>query len=193
MGDPIADQYALSLYFNMVLVAVADGCSWGERPRLAARHAACGFLEFMTEEREKEEKEEKERGGGGGGGGGDTGKLGERMLKACTYAHQKITERKDAGTATLCGGVLVQSEEGEEGEVGGGGGGEEKKKGEGGKKWKGMVKKKKERRGGGVHEWAFVCVNVGDCKAILFSRKKNDFIDITRGNRLVKSDFFFFF
>ena len=53
-----------------------------------------------------------------------------------------------------------------------------------GRKWKGMGKKKKERKGG-VHEWAFVCVNVGDCKAILFSRKKNDFIDITRGNRFL--------
>ena len=101
-----------------------------------------------------------------------------------------MQKRKDdwwkAGTSTLIGGVLVQLGNEVEGGEGGGRGGEEGER-KGGLKWRdlGMVKKKKsEKRGVGAgREWAFVCVNVGDCKAILYSRKKQEFFDITRGNR----------
>jgi serine/threonine protein phosphatase PrpC len=36
--------------------------------------------------------------------------------------------------------------------------------------------------------WAFVCVNVGDCKAFLWSKSTHQVTDITAGNRLAISD-----
>tara|TARA_R110002050_G_scaffold286458_1_gene436863 strand:+ start:1285 stop:1632 length:348 start_codon:yes stop_codon:yes gene_type:complete len=57
-----------------------------------------------------------------------------------------------AGTATLCGGMLMELDQSR---------GEEKNDG----------------------NWAVVCANVGDCKALLYSAKTGEFHDITKGNR----------
>jgi len=46
-GDPICDQYALLAFENRVMVAVADGCNWGEEPRLAAEKASYIFIDYL--------------------------------------------------------------------------------------------------------------------------------------------------
>eukprot|EP00731_Ephydatia_muelleri_P037783 Em0562g6a len=48
-GDPIADVYAVVVRQNNTILAVADGCSWGHKPRLAARCAVRGSMEYLTQ------------------------------------------------------------------------------------------------------------------------------------------------
>ena len=36
--------------------------------------------------------------------------------------------------------------------------------------------------------WCFVCASVGDCKAFLWSKRTNDIIDVTAGNRIDQKD-----
>jgi len=42
-GDPIADCYGAINFANGAIMALADGVSWGERPKVAARAAVLGF------------------------------------------------------------------------------------------------------------------------------------------------------
>ena len=46
-GDPIADVYAVVARPNSCIMAVADGCNWGIKPRLAARCAVHGCIEYL--------------------------------------------------------------------------------------------------------------------------------------------------
>eukprot|EP00727_Mastigamoeba_balamuthi_P008227 m51a1_g4025 hypothetical protein (1123) ;mRNA; f:597392-606591 len=48
LGDPICDHYALRLVGEMCVVAVADGCGWGEKPRNAASTAANTFVDALA-------------------------------------------------------------------------------------------------------------------------------------------------
>lgn len=48
-GDPIADVFAVLARPNSCVLAVADGCGWGIKPRLAARCAVHGSLEHLNE------------------------------------------------------------------------------------------------------------------------------------------------
>ena len=47
-GDPIADVFAVLARPNSCILAVADGCSWGIKPRLAARCAVHGSMEHIN-------------------------------------------------------------------------------------------------------------------------------------------------
>ena len=47
-GDPIADVFAVLARPNSCLLAVADGCGWGIKPRLAARCAVHGSIEHLN-------------------------------------------------------------------------------------------------------------------------------------------------
>ena len=48
-GDPIADVFAILARPNSCILAVADGCGWGIKPRLAARCAIHGSMEYLNE------------------------------------------------------------------------------------------------------------------------------------------------
>lgn len=48
IGDPIADVYGGVVRGNNCVLAVADGVSWGRKPRLAARCAVRGAIEFIS-------------------------------------------------------------------------------------------------------------------------------------------------
>tara|TARA_R110002050_G_scaffold286458_1_gene436862 strand:+ start:228 stop:1235 length:1008 start_codon:yes stop_codon:yes gene_type:complete len=72
LGDPIADQYKLRVYENRIVFALADGCSWGERPRMAAQKACEGFVSYLTENLRKIN---------------NTGDAGTLMLQALSEAH----------------------------------------------------------------------------------------------------------
>ena len=47
-GDPIADVYAVLARPNSCILAVADGCGWGIKPRLAARCAVHGCMDHLN-------------------------------------------------------------------------------------------------------------------------------------------------
>lgn len=47
VGDPIADVYTSVVRGNNTIAAIADGCSWGKKPRLAARCAVKATIEHI--------------------------------------------------------------------------------------------------------------------------------------------------
>lgn len=49
-GDPICDQFHVQYYENGAsIVALADGCNWGEKPRDAARISVDTFVNYMKD------------------------------------------------------------------------------------------------------------------------------------------------
>eukprot|EP00007_Cunea_sp_BSH-02190019_P007530 CAMPEP_0174232938 /NCGR_PEP_ID=MMETSP0417-20130205/3100_1 /TAXON_ID=242541 /ORGANISM="Mayorella sp, Strain BSH-02190019" /LENGTH=660 /DNA_ID=CAMNT_0015311073 /DNA_START=37 /DNA_END=2019 /DNA_ORIENTATION=- len=96
-GDPICDHFNMKVYENRLLVAVADGCSWGEEPRQAARRCTNAFLKYMASTHEHLT---------------DTHEVGYELLEAFAEAHNATFEGYDdvfrAGTSTLVGGILFQ-------------------------------------------------------------------------------------
>lgn len=49
VGDPIADVFAVVVRENNAIIAVADGVSWGKKPRLSARCAVHSAVTTITE------------------------------------------------------------------------------------------------------------------------------------------------
>eukprot|EP00731_Ephydatia_muelleri_P018261 Em0011g301a len=49
-GDPNADVYAVIARPNNAILAIADGCSWGPKPRQAARCAVRGSMEYLNQQ-----------------------------------------------------------------------------------------------------------------------------------------------
>ena len=47
-GDPIADVYAILAHRNSAILAVADGASWGFKPRLAAKCAVRAVMDTLN-------------------------------------------------------------------------------------------------------------------------------------------------
>jgi len=97
-GSPICDQYGLLVYPTRVIVAVADGCNWGDPPRDAARSARNAFLRYMSNHQ---------------GDIRDIQHAGGLVLRAMAMAHAEIfkgvdTENSLIGTTTLLGGILLE-------------------------------------------------------------------------------------
>ena len=134
MGDPICDRFSVEIHSNRIIAVVADGCSWGAKPREAAFRASESFINYLNSATNHITKFSQIPG---------------YLLEAVEGAHETIIAEKDdiwdAGTTTLIGGMLLETEE--------------------------------------KDEYVFVCVNVGDCKAFLYSRRDHKLTDITVGNR----------
>ena len=47
-GDPIADVFAIVARPSSAILALADGCNWGQKPLKAARCAVKGCIEFLN-------------------------------------------------------------------------------------------------------------------------------------------------
>jgi hypothetical protein len=97
-GDPICDAFRVKLYDTRVLVALADGCNWGTRPRDAARAASAAFIEYM-ERRSSEIISAAD--------------AGYFLLRAMSVANNNILQGRhphDVGTTTLFGGMLFELE-----------------------------------------------------------------------------------
>lgn len=47
-GDPVADVFGVQVRENIAVLAIADGVSWGPKPRLAARCAVRAVMEHVT-------------------------------------------------------------------------------------------------------------------------------------------------
>ena len=48
VGDPVADVFGVQVRENIAVLAVADGVSWGPKPRLAARCAVRAVMEHVS-------------------------------------------------------------------------------------------------------------------------------------------------
>eukprot|EP00324_Dicrateria_rotunda_P004055 CAMPEP_0206160284 /NCGR_PEP_ID=MMETSP1474-20131121/6625_1 /ASSEMBLY_ACC=CAM_ASM_001110 /TAXON_ID=97495 /ORGANISM="Imantonia sp., Strain RCC918" /LENGTH=278 /DNA_ID=CAMNT_0053561533 /DNA_START=454 /DNA_END=1287 /DNA_ORIENTATION=+ len=46
-GDPICDRYTVKLLPNAAIICLTDGCNWGEKPRRASRVANAAMVEFV--------------------------------------------------------------------------------------------------------------------------------------------------
>ncbi len=48
VGDPVADVYGAIVRSNNIILSIADGVSWGKKPRLAARCAVRTSIEYLS-------------------------------------------------------------------------------------------------------------------------------------------------
>lgn len=48
VGEPIADVFGIAVHENSAIMALADGCGWGRKPRLAARCAVHAVMEHIS-------------------------------------------------------------------------------------------------------------------------------------------------
>ncbi|KAH3756438.1 1-phosphatidylinositol 4,5-bisphosphate phosphodiesterase delta-4 [Pelomyxa schiedti] len=103
VGDPICDQYSVSLATDKIIFALADGCNWGEKPKLAAFSAVNNFVEFSTTYC-RNVKTVKE--------------LGNLLLRALANANRSIfgshfqdNTYDTLGSTTLLAGVIFRAEE----------------------------------------------------------------------------------
>eukprot|EP01102_Stenamoeba_stenopodia_P010234 TRINITY_DN3065_c0_g1_i1.p1 TRINITY_DN3065_c0_g1~~TRINITY_DN3065_c0_g1_i1.p1 ORF type:complete len:868 (-),score=168.77 TRINITY_DN3065_c0_g1_i1:9-2612(-) len=53
LGDPICDKYEFLRFENMTIGAVADGCNWGVKPKIAAERACQASLGYLEENAKK--------------------------------------------------------------------------------------------------------------------------------------------
>jgi len=101
--QPICDNFVVEILQDWTIIALADGCNWGTKPRAAAVKASSCFTDFI-----------KARQVDFNG----TSEVGYLLLKAFSIAHIKIVEGKvgediwECGTTTLLGGVILPLDEG---------------------------------------------------------------------------------
>jgi len=99
-GDPICDSYRIHTYENGVLVCLADGCNWGERPKEASNRAKDAFVAYVQDNicdcRTLKE-------------------VSSLLFDSLAVCHNMIVYDKDdiwmAGTTTLLGGLLIETDE----------------------------------------------------------------------------------
>lgn len=95
-GDPIADNFAVRVYDNRVVAALADGCGWGLASALAARTAVRTFNSFVKARRHAL---------------GNVRHAAQLVIDAFCAAHVDVckspTDHGQFGTTTLAGGVLL--------------------------------------------------------------------------------------
>lgn len=102
LGDPVCDQYGVTLYENRAFFALADGCNWGPEPREAARKSNRTFIDYMK----RYQKEFT-----------NLRIAAHHMLRAYQIAHETIVEGRSkdeiwqAGTTAMLGGSLFECEQ----------------------------------------------------------------------------------
>ena len=97
-GDPICDAFQYKLYSQRAILAVTDGCNWGDRSRNASRTANRVFVEHMEAHQASIHTVRE---------------AGHHLLRAASHAHTAIKEeakqrREESGTTTLFGGILLE-------------------------------------------------------------------------------------
>ena len=96
-GDPIADVFAILTRPNSCILAVADGCGWGIKPRLAARCAVYGSIEHLNEKLFRSSSAERFT----------TQDIFHVMYRSLHTAQKKIIEHGGT-TTTLCLAMVVE-------------------------------------------------------------------------------------
>ena len=95
-GEPICDYYYIRVFESATVLGLADGCNWGEPPKIAAKRAATAFVLYLQNRLNLLT---------------DTHQLCTLILNGFSAAHASIIEgHRDiyaAGSTTLLGGVLV--------------------------------------------------------------------------------------
>jgi len=98
-GDPICDSFYYCQFANRSIMAIADGCNWGEKPKIAsviASDIAVSELSSATIDNIQQ--------------------AGTALIGAFEKAHEKIVEGKpidsiwEIGTTTLLAGILFETQ-----------------------------------------------------------------------------------
>jgi hypothetical protein len=128
-GSPIADRYAIRHFANATVASIADGCGWGNRPRLAATAAQRTFIEYVSANTAQ---------------ANNVTDVADVLARAFAAAHQAIRETDQTpGTTTLLGGIVLESSESN-------------------------------------NQLEFVCVSVGECKALRYDLNARRVVEITQ-------------
>jgi hypothetical protein len=98
-GDPICDYYYARAFGSATIVALADGCNWGERPQAAAIAGATSFVRYLQDRLHLLS---------------DTHQTAKAIVNGFAVAHQAICKSGpprgnswELGTSTLLGGILI--------------------------------------------------------------------------------------
>ena len=178
-GSPICDQYRAEFFHTRAIIALADGCNWGDPPREAARAARDAFVHYLRNHHCEIM---------------DVQNAGSLVLRAFSIANAAIMKEKIAsiqkiGTTTLLGGILLQLEPSftpslvnsanimQDGSLGDS---------------ENSISQYEELSEASIgsnilsnaENWAFVYGSVGDCKVFHWSLKTGKFTDITMNNRV---------
>jgi len=100
-GTPICDTYAYKAFSHgPTIVALTDGCNWGERAMTASKIANTAFVDYVCEHVKDIHS---------------TRTAGKVLLKGVESSQKAImsthhTFRSPAGTTTLLGGILLRKE-----------------------------------------------------------------------------------
>ena len=95
-GDPIADVFGVVARPNNAILAVADGCNWGPKPRQAARCAVRGSMEYLNQKLFDPVAAPR-----------NTQELIRSLLRSFDSAQKMIIEN-DGTTTTLCVAVVCE-------------------------------------------------------------------------------------
>ena len=167
-GNPICDQFSIQIYPSRLILAIADGCNWGEAPKNAARAAVNGFTRYLS----KHQIEIR-----------DIQYAGGLVLRGLSMANAEIfvgldPEKQVIGTTTFLGGIVLPI--GFQRDL------------------KSSLDKYEIQNavspGSAVpsppanslldSSYAFVYVSLGDCKAFHWNSLNGKFSDITASNRI---------
>jgi len=187
-GDPIADRYSAQVFSQNLVVALADGCNWGPKARLAALNASTAFVEYVSQNLS----------------GSAKGSI-KSLLHGLCLAHNAVLDGEaEPGTTTLLGGSLLRLERRKNKQqkhrlyLGRDSSREKQsppeevplspnpRRDSDASPQTSRLKAKSKTGSGGPPtqpKWAFVCVTIGDCKAFHYSPASRTVTDITEGNR----------
>ena len=172
-GNPICDQYKLEIYPTRMILAVADGCNWGEPPRNAARAAISAFTRYLANHQ---------------GEIRDVQTAGSLILRALSMANAEIfvgldLEKNIIGTTTFLGGIVVQLNQESDALL--------KERGESisltsSEQFEINSSESYEKFQSVLDtpEFGLVYISLGDCKAFHWSAETGKFTDITATNRV---------
>eukprot|EP01113_Clastostelium_recurvatum_P046662 TRINITY_DN820_c0_g1_i2.p1 TRINITY_DN820_c0_g1~~TRINITY_DN820_c0_g1_i2.p1 ORF type:complete len:956 (+),score=243.32 TRINITY_DN820_c0_g1_i2:188-3055(+) len=101
-GSPICDRFSVAVYPDKLIVAIADGCSWGPKPRDAALKASDGFMKTIINHHMSCKT---------------VADISDMLIRGFSNAQDAITASSDSestlnywevGTTTLLGGMLMK-------------------------------------------------------------------------------------
>ncbi|XP_060077229.1 PP2C-like domain-containing protein CG9801 [Ylistrum balloti] len=94
-GDPLADAFAICARKNSCVMLIADGVNWGEKPRLAARCALYGSMNYINKKIFQDGEQPC-----------NTQDVIELLRHSFDEAHRCILA-KDGGLTTMCACMVV--------------------------------------------------------------------------------------
>jgi hypothetical protein len=152
-GDPICDSYGYLLRDDGIHIScVADGCSWGRAPQLAAKQAKTAFIDFLDKNTRLLT---------------DTVTVGHALLLAMRHAHEMVMKARDPsfiGTTTLLGGILLQLEPESVTALSSPSSSPNAPLGTATSQTPPSSAPPSRWTNGGIPKWCWVYINVGDCK-----------------------------